>query len=247
MQKSTYRLFDELEKEPKPNLELNVNSNFGGKERQLAKFTDSVNSLLTQNKIKSFKLFTSLDTWNERAEYIRDGLDLSVFERNFDYFMQSTTAPVTYMITFSLFSVTTFETLLEKILEQRRKYNNVDSGRWQRIHFDTPYLKEPLQHDINILPKETYLPYMESHLQFIKDNTKEGSKEHFSEMEYEKFRRVVDYMKNTTYDVNKVREGRKDFWNFFKEHDRRRNLDFEKTFPEMSDFFALCKEANDTF
>jgi organic radical activating enzyme len=247
IQKSTYRLFEELEKDPKPNLELNVNSNLGGKERQLAKFTDGVNSLLSQNKIKQFKLFTSIDTWNQRAEYIRDGLDIEVFERNLDYFLTNTTAPVTFMITFNIFSVTTFQTLLEKILEWREKYNDVKSGRWQRIHFDTPYLKEPLQYDINILPKETYMSYMESHLQFIQDNLKEGSKTHFSTMEYEKFRRVVNYMKTTQYDIGKIREGRKDFWNFFKEQDRRRNVDFEASFPEMSDFFTLCKEANETF
>ena len=171
IQRSTYKLFDELEKDPKPHLELNVNSNFGGKERQLAKFTDSVNSLLSQNKIKSFKLFTSVDTWGPRAEYIRDGLDLNVFERNLDYFLTNSTAPVTFMITFNIFCVTTFQTLLEKILEWRRKYNNQESGRWQRIHFDTPYLKEPLQYDMNILPK-SYLTHMDSHLQFIKDNYK---------------------------------------------------------------------------
>ena len=157
-------------------------------------------------------MFTSVDTWNQRAEYIRDGLDLEVFERNLDYFLTNTTAPVTFMITFNIFSVTTFQTLLEKILEWRVKYNDVNSGRWQRIHFDTPYLKEPLQYDINILPKEQYMPYMESHLQFIQDNLKEGSKTHFSTMEYEKFRRVVSYMKTTEYDVNKIREGRRDFY-----------------------------------
>ena len=235
-------MFDELEKDPKPHLELNVNSNLGGKEKQLEKFTDSVNSLLTQGKIKQFKLFTSVDTWGPRAEYIRDGLDLEVFERNLDYFMRNTTAQVTFMITFSLFSVTTFQSLLEKILEWRHKYNNIDSGRWQRIHFDTPYLKEPLQYDINILPKEEYMPYMESHLQFIKDNMQEDSKHHFSSMEYEKFRRVVDYMKTTKYKLERIQEGRKDFWNFFKEQDRRRGQDFENTFPEMYNFFALCKE-----
>ena len=240
IQRSTYKLFDELEKDPKPHLELNVNSNFGGKERQLAKFTDSVNSLLSQNKIKSFKLFTSVDTWGPRAEYIRDGLDLNVFERNLDYFLTNSTAPVTFMITFNIFCVTTFQTLLEKILEWRRKYNNQESGRWQRIHFDTPYLKEPLQYDMNILPK-SYLTHMDSHLQFIKDNIQEDSKHHFSEMEYEKFRRVVDYMTTSNYSNDKLIEGRKDFYNFFTEQDRRRGNSFKEAFPEMSDFFDICR------
>jgi organic radical activating enzyme len=245
MQKSTYKLFELLEESPKPHLELNVNSNLGGKERQVERFTDSINSLLTQNKIKQFKLFTSVDTWGPRAEYIRDGLDIDVFEQNLDYFLTRTDAPVTFMITFNIFSVTTFNLLLEKILEWRKKYNDINSGRWQRIHFDTPYLKEPLQYDMNILPKDTYIPYMESHLQFIKDNVDDTSKHAFSSMEYEKFRRVVDYMKTTTYNDSRTLDGRIDFWNFFNEQDRRRGNSFIQTFPEMKDFFDLCKAANE--
>lgn len=248
IQKSTYKLFDLLEEDPKPNLELNVNSNLGGKEKQLEKFTNAVNSLLSQNKIKKFKLFTSVDTWNNRAEYIRDGLDITVFERNLDYFLTNTTAPVTFMITFNIFSVTTFQTLLEKILEWREKYNNTDSGRWQRIHFDTPYLKEPLQYDINILPKDEYMPYMESHLKFIKDNLDDTDKTKFTTLEYEKFRRVVDYMASTQYTDAKLTEGRKDFWNYFNEQDRRRGNDMPTVFPEMYEFIEMCKHiATNTF
>jgi organic radical activating enzyme len=243
IQKSTYKLFDLLEQDPKPDLELNINSNLGGKEKQLEKFTDAVNSLTSQNKIKQFKLFTSIDTWGARAEYIRDGLDIQTFEKNLDYFLTNTNAQVTFMITFNIFSVTTFQDLLEKILEWREKYNGINSGRWQRVHFDTPYLKEPLQYDINILPKEHYVPYMERHLQFIKDNIDESSKTKFSQLEYEKFRRVVDYMKATEYSSEKIVEGRRDFYNFFTEHDRRRSKDFQSTFPEMSEFFELCKQA----
>lgn len=242
IQKSTYKLFDMLKSDPKPHLEINLNSNLGGKASQLTKFTDNVNELLNTNKIKSFKLFTSVDTWNERAEYIRDGLNLKTFETNLDYFLTNTTAPVTFMITFNIFSVTTFQTLLEKILEWRKKYNNIDSGRWQRIHFDTPYLKEPLQYDINILPKDEYMPYMESHLQFIKENLDDSDKTKFTTLEYEKFRRVVDYMKTTEYSYEKIVEGRVDFWNFFSEQDRRRSKDVSEYFPEMNSFIDLCHD-----
>jgi len=241
IQKSTYKLFDLLEQDPKPNLELNVNSNLGGKPKQLEKFTDGVNSLLSQNKIRRFKLFTSIDTWGKRAEYIRDGLDIQVFERNLDYFMRNTTAPVTIMITFNIFSVTTFQTLLEKILEWRRKYNDVETFRWNRLSFDTPYLKEPLQYDINILPKE-YMSYMHSHLQFIKDNLDDERKDAFTTMEYERFRRVVDYMDSTHYDPARIMQGRIDFHRFFKEQNRRREVNHEQVFPEMSEFFKLCQE-----
>ena len=241
MQRSTYKLFDYLDKNPQPKLELDVNSNFGGKPKQLEKFTDNVNNLLTNKKIRRFKLFTSIDTWGKRAEYIRDGLDISVFERNLDYFMKNTTAPVTFMITLNIFCVTTFQTLLEKILEWRAKYNDVETFRWNRISFDTPYLKEPLQYDINILPK-SYVKYMKNHLQFIKENLDDNRKDAFTTMEYEKFRRVVDYMERTEYEPEKLMLGRKDFHNFFAEQGRRRNVNHETVFPEMEDFFKLCRE-----
>ncbi len=241
MQRSTYKLFDYLDKNPQPKLELDVNSNFGGKPKQLEKFTDNVNNLLTNKKIRRFKLFTSIDTWGKRAEYIRDGLDINVFERNLDYFMKNTTAPVTFMITFNIFCVTTFQTLLEKILEWRAKYNDVETFRWNRISFDTPYLKEPLQYDINILPK-SYVKYMKNHLQFIKENLDDKRKDAFTTMEYEKFRRVVDYMEKTEYEPEKLMLGRKDFHNYFAEQGRRRNVNHETVFPEMEDFFKLCRE-----
>jgi hypothetical protein len=157
--------------------------------------------------------------------------------------MRNTDAPVTIMITFNIFSVTTFQTLLEKILEWRRKYNDVETYRWNRLSFDTPYLKEPLQYDINILPQE-YMEYMHSHLQFIKDNLDDERKDAFTTMEYERFRRVVDYMDSTNYDPAKVMQGRIDFWRFFNEHDKRRNTNFKEAFPEMSNFFDLCKDTN---
>ena len=239
IQQSTYRLFDMLDADPKPDLELNCNSNLGGKPKQLEKFTNRVNDLLTNNKIRRFKLFSSIDTWGSRAEYIRDGLDVEVFERNLDYWMRNTTAPMTLMITFNIFSVTTFRSLLEKILEWRGKYNDVDTYRWQRLGFDTPYLKEPLQYDINILPK-SYMSYMRDHLQFIKENVDDNRKDAFSTIEYEKFRRVVDYMENTEYPLDKIIQGRADFHNFFTEQDRRRGNNFTTAFPEMEDFFELC-------
>jgi hypothetical protein len=79
-------------------------------------------------------------------------------------------------------------------------------------------------------------------LEFIKDNLDNTDRSKFGDIEYEKFRRVVDYMKDTNYSEDKITEGRKDFYTWFTEYDRRRNTDFIKTFPEMQDFYLLCKD-----
>ena len=146
------------------------------------------------------------------------------------------------MITFNILTVTNFSKLLEKILEWRVKYNSGDQTKWQRIRFDSPYLKEPLQYDMNILPKDKFVPYMEKHLQFIKDNLDDMDRHKFSVLEYEKFRRVVDYMTTTHYTPERVAEGRRDFHNWFTEYDRRRNLNFVKTFPELEEFYFDCAQ-----
>jgi hypothetical protein len=146
------------------------------------------------------------------------------------------------MITFNIFGVTSFTSLLEKILEWRERYNtNENETQWQRIRFDTPHLKEPTIFDMNILPKEEYMPYMYSHLEFIKRNQDNSDRTKFTDLEYEKFKRVVDYMASTYYEEDKLIIARKNFYAWFSEHDRRRNTSLIETFPEMQDFWDLCK------
>jgi len=240
LQQSTWRLLEDLEKNPLPNLELNINTNFGSKPILIDRLIEKVNNLVNGKKIRDFKIFTSMDTWNEQAEYIRTGLDINAWEKNLDTYLTRTNLPITFMITFNILTVTNFQSLLEKILEWRLKYNGSNQNKWQRVRFDTPFLKEPLQYDMNILPKEQFMPYMYSHLQFIKDRMDDYDRTKFSDLEYEKFRRVVDYMQNTNYDHEKIQEGRKDFYQWFTEYDRRRGTDFIKTFPELKDFYYEC-------
>lgn len=245
LQQSTWKLLDDLEQNPLPNLELNINSNMGVKPLLVRRLTQKVNSLVAQGKIKDFKLFTSIDTWGKPAEYIRTGLDIDIWQDNLNTYLTETNLPVTFMITFSILSVTNFQSLLEKILEWRTTYNIASQNKWQRIRFDTPFLKEPLQYDMNILPKDEFIPYMHSHLDYIKTNLDDTDRTKFSELEYEKFLRVVKYMETTEYTADRILEGRKDFYNWFTEYDRRRATDFISTFPKLKNFYLDCNQYND--
>jgi hypothetical protein len=244
LQSSTWRLLEDLDQNPLPNLELNINSNLGVKPILVERLAEKVEKLRLEGKIKGFKLFTSLDTWGTRAEYIRTGLDLTVWEQNFHTYLTKTKNPITFMITFNILSVSSFKTLLIKLLEWRSQYGWYDHLSKHRIRFDTPHLKEPLQYDMNILPKSEFMPYMKDSLKFISDNIDNSASDKFSDIEYEKFRRVVDYMESTTYSDDKLLIGRRDFYNWFNEYDRRRDTNFSGTFPEMEQFFTQCKQLN---
>jgi organic radical activating enzyme len=245
MHKSTWRLFDAIKNDPMPNLELNLNSNLGGKTEWVQRLCDNINELVNSNSINRFKLYTSIDTWGKKAEYIRTGLDIELWEKNLDLYIRETRSPVVFMITFNLLSVTSFRTLLEKILEWRKLYSHLipygATPTDRKIRFDTPFLTEPIQYDINILPKDEFMHYMDSHLQFMIDNHDEDDVTTFSDMEIEKFRRVVEYMRNTHYSEERVYEGRKDFGNWFQEYDKRRGTNFSETFPELQNFYENCK------
>ena len=241
MHTSTWKLLSSLKEDPMPKLELNINSNLGVKPALVDKMIEYVNHLTVNKGISRFKLYTSIDTWGPRAEYIRTGLDLKIWERNLDAYLTGTGQPISFMITFNVLCVTTFKDLLAKILEWRSKYNQYNkTDQPQMVRFDTPYLKEPLQYDMNILPKKEFMKYMKDSLKFMEKNVDDSDVTKFSQVEFEKFRRVVDYMAATEYDHGRVLEGQKDFYNWFNELDTRRGTDFVTTFPEMEKFYNKC-------
>jgi len=246
LHKSTWQILESIENDPMPWLELNINSNLGTKPVLIERLAEKVKILSDEGKIKSFKLFTSLDTWGPRAEYIRTGLNLELWEKNFHTYLKNTNSPITFMITFNIFSVTTFKVFLEKFIEWRKIYSWHDDpiNPQHRVRFDTPYLRDPVQYDMNILPKEEFMPYMYEALRYMEENTDDKRSDAFSSIEYEKFKRVVDYMAETNYSEEKLIEGRRDFYNWFNELDERRETDMLTVFPEMMNFYRLCQEIN---
>jgi hypothetical protein len=111
--------------------------------------------------------------------------------------------------------VTSFKSLLEKFLEWRKQYGWYEDTREHKVRFDTPYLRDPIQYDMNILPKAEFMPYMYEALKYMEDNLDDNRPDAFTTIEYEKFKRVVDYMAETVYSDEKLIEGRRDFYNWF--------------------------------
>jgi hypothetical protein len=86
------------------------------------------------------------------------------------------------------------------------------------------------------------MPYMRNHLDFILANLDDKNRSKFSELEYEKFLRVVKYMESAIYTPEQLKEGKSDFFNWFTEYDLRRGTDFQNTFPDLVKFYNDCKQ-----
>jgi hypothetical protein len=64
----------------------------------------------------------------------------------------------------------------------------------------------------------------------------------FKDYEVQRMRRTIDWMKEgSKLDTEYVKLQRADFYRFFNEHDKRRETDFLKTFPEMREFWEECR------
>ena len=229
MNPGAMQFFDLLETETSPHLEITLNSNLGVTFDRVDRLIKRVTSLVKQKKIRKFSFFTSIDSWGEQAEYMRTGLKCDHWERNMIEVIKAG-ATVNLMCTYNVLCVTNFQQLLEKVIEWREKFG------FQSVSFDTPYLKEPPHWMINILTDD-FIEHQERQLQFIVDN-----KKWFTDVEYEKMLRVTDYMKENPVSEEKIRAGRRDFYSFFTENDKRLGTDLLKTFPEYTEFYELCKK-----
>ena len=252
MHPSTFKLLEKLDSEPAPNLFLIINSNLGVANTRVQRMVEAVSKLLDEKKIKGFKMFTSIDSWGEHAEYMRRGLDCALWEENLNTYLTGLpNCEISFMITYNVLCVAYFRPLLEKILELRGKYNQDNTSR-QRINIDTPYLKEPPHWMINILPQEDFGKYFEADLEFMRANAESLNGPNtlkFAEYEIEKFKRVRDYYyeggSRVTEDL--IQRGRRDFHVFFTEYDQRSNLSLSKLFPLYNDFAKLCKETYEQY
>jgi organic radical activating enzyme len=238
MNPGSMQFFDLLEKEPAPQLEISINTNLGVTKNKMIKFFDRVQSLLEQKKIKSFSLYTSIEGWGEQAEYMRTGLKCDHWEENFKEAL-SRGFKIGIMCTYNVLCVATYQNFLKRVMHWRKE---IGSQGLHQIQFDVPYLKEPPHWMLNILPRDFLMPHMDDTLKFIADN-----KDWFTDVEYEKFKRVRDYADQNPVDKEKIHQGRRDFYSFFKENDKRLGTDLLKTFPMYEDFYNQCKKVYDNY
>lgn len=236
LDKNTYKVFKYVLDNPKPDLHLNVTSNFSVDDHMFENYLHTVKTLCKDEKIEHFMQYVSIDTWGEQAEYIRPGLDFKRLQEYVERFL--TEIPyrnsVTFIITMNNLVVPGIQKLLNWILELRQKH----SDNYQRVWFDTPLLRAPSWQSLQILPP-AYSWRLEQVVNWMESNVVEEKRPMlgFKDYEIQRMQRIIAMMKQT----NNSKVIKADFYRFFNEHDRRHSLKFLKVFPEMATFWDECK------
>jgi hypothetical protein len=247
--KDTFKVLDYVIENPRPELELMINSNLCIPDELFNKFIEKMKRIQGEGMIKNFTLFTSAEAHGKRAEYIRHGLDYNKWLDNcYKYMEQVPKSALGIMSTYNILSVTSYTPFMKDLLE----LNNTFNHHLDRVHpliFDIPYLRYPEHMSMTILTPD-YLKQVEDQVTFMYQNRQTANWQPlagkgFYDWEVEKLQRVYHLLESTFKVEEHLQQStvnkRKDFVRFVDEHDRRRDTNFLKTFPEMEEFYNLCK------
>jgi len=241
LDKNTYRVFDYVLANPKPDLHLNVTSNFSVDEKSWKKYLSYVKRLCKKDNIEHFMQYVSLDSFGAQAEYIRHGLDFNLLWDRVNQFLTEIPGrnSITFIVTMNNLSVTGLGSLFAAILGLRHLYSNT----YQRVWFDTPVLRQPAWQSLQLLP-ESYADQLELLWAWMirQIETEDAPFKGFKDYELARLDRDIAWMRDgQKLDPAYLNKNKADFWKFFNEHDKRRGTDFLTTFPEMSEWWQQCQ------
>lgn len=190
--------------------------------------------------IKKFNLeiHISMESLGDQAEYIRNGLSWKTFESNvkklFDLTKSDEKVTLAFLPSITALSIPRYTLFLKWVYEICIKYNKPAMLKQNIVTWPQP-------HTPFVLPS-SFADYLDSAIDFL--NSVQESMPDFIDV----FGRWQEYNKFLINLRNSIRNGgegktelRGKFFNWFKNFDQLRGLDFKSTFPELADFYTLCE------
>ena len=242
LSKDTFKVLDYIIKEENPNRELvlSINSNLMVPDNLIDEFIEKVNIITKEKRVKEFQMFTSVDTWGKDAEYIRNGLVFDKFWNNCNKFLRECPIPsLTFMVTYNALSVFNFDKFIEGVYKLKTEYINKSRIFPSSVCvIDISYLRYPTHQTVKVLPRKTWSLIRKQINLMKKLQRDDNGIEYFTDMEISKLERIFDWLKSKN-DRKQLLRDKKDFGNFFREHDKRRGTSFIDIFPKLEKLYNL--------
>ncbi len=230
LSKHTDKVLQHLLENPQPELEFSINTNACPPNNLWKEFTKKIKVLEEKNCIKRFVLFVSAEAKGKQQEYNRHGMNWQLFVDNVEYFLENTNGRLSFMSAFNILSVPTFLPFLKYVSSLKGRFDN-------DVNIDIPYVRNPHFLDCMIATEELVQTYLHPCLKFMQEKN-------FEAFEIQKFERILEDLDGRFKNPDKFKqisnEGRRMFYDWIREHDKRRGTNFEKTFPELITFYRDC-------
>lgn len=224
MSAHTWRLIDWFRNnQGRSSTRLAINSNLGTEV--------DVDRLLASTKGMSVEIYTSQESVSAQAEYIRDGLDYTDWQRNVIKLLDAGVT-VHCMCTINALCLESLDQLLEQLVAWKKIY-----GR-EHINFTLNILRFPSFQSPLVLSDQLRNAYRQQLIEFM---VRHKGHSYLHEHEWNHLQRLVDYL-----DVVKTPHSEAfdrpqllhDFRQFYQQYDQRRDKIFAKTFGKpLVDWF----------
>ena len=205
---------------------LAINSNLGMDRLRLLDFIERVRD------IPHLEIYTSMESTDSQAEYIRDGLDYDLWMHNVQELLEHDSIKVVHcMATINALCLDSLPDLLNQLIRLKQVY-----GR-QRVDFTLNILRFPSFQSALVLPDNIRIQYknnLESWLQLNQDSPL------MHEHEINHMQRLIDYLdvvKTPHSDTFEMPKLHNDFRQFYQQYDQRRGKNFTAAFPNLTNWY----------
>ena len=165
LQKEMWDILDFVSTRVNDNIEIAINTNLNADPQTLKKFVSIGKKLLVGKKIKRLDICCSLDCWGPQVEFIRYGLSLDRWRKNFEYLITHKWLTVSVHHVVTALSIATTKQLQDVIKEYKQinpkiiqEYHLVDSGYEEIYHptmFGSEFFKTELEQLLEEFPVTT--------------------------------------------------------------------------------------------
>jgi len=117
-----YKLLEYFENSPHPDLELGIITNLMVSTDKLETMIFKFRSLIASRHLKRIDITCSIDCWGAEQEYVRFGLQINQWEKNFALLLKHKWLTLNINQTISVLTIKTMPTLLEKLEIWRQQH-----------------------------------------------------------------------------------------------------------------------------
>ena len=192
---------------------------------------DDIEKLLDRADSAPLDIYTSNESLGKQSEYIRDGLDWSVWSRNLHMLAKSGKIRGLHnMCTINALCLESLPEFLTYLLHVKEQH-----GR-DFPSFTLNILRFPSFQSALALPDELRTYHKDRLQQWFDQNV---SNDLLHEHELNHTQRLLDYLdvvKTPHSEAFETPKLHNDFWQFYNQYDIRRNKNFDKTFPSMKEW-----------
>lgn len=228
LQKETYRMIEYLESRRLPDLTLVFFSNLNVDHVRFVKWMSRLQRLMDENRLDKVNVIGSLDCWGQEAEYVRYGMNLDLFVKNFEWMLDNTGFTNNINSAFSLLAAQSMPQLAQKINEWSRQKKQVYWSMMkcnQREIPPKPYLYPGIFGSrVLDLGLRKAVEIFDPMAAGYKDSVK---------FQYKSYMQgIVQEMSQAENNLLRQRQ----FKIYFEELDRRRGTDYKKIFPTVAEW-----------